>query len=225
MRTELFRAGIAWIAGLVFSVFSSGTAAAAFMFLSESAVFNPVSGEVHFTVEFNQPPIFLTTDSVGRQTNSFQYFIVGDPKLPYPQTFDTIIRGEEIHFTENALRIRSAVPAASDPQAGGWGPVRGTVPFVLDGTTLTFATLLPVISDHSADGRFAYRLESYEFGGLTQFVDSQSQSSVVPEPATAGLIVVGCLTLSCWCGWRRSRSPTRLRCHATLPTRPPRPSA
>jgi hypothetical protein len=184
---------------------SRGEATAAFMFVSESAVFNRVSGEVHFTVTFNQPPDFLATDSLGRQTNSFQYFIIGDPTLPYPETFDTVIRGEEIHVTKNALRIRSVVPPDSDPQAGGWGPVRGTVPFILDGTTLTFSTPLPLISDHSADGRFGYRLESYEFGGLTRFVDSQSL--VIPEPSTAALLATGIVALSCWYGWNRRRSP------------------
>ena len=59
-----------------------------FRFVSESAIFNPATREVLFTVAFNESPDFFTTDAVGRQKHSFQYFIGvnGWPPFPYPPT-------------------------------------------------------------------------------------------------------------------------------------------
>src|SRR5262245_61037184 len=134
MRTQqAHRMAVVQIAVLALLVVIAGTAKAEFMFVSESAVFNPVTQEVLFTIEFNQAPDFSTVDSFGRQANSFQYFIVGDPNLPYPVNFDAIIRGEEIHITLDTIRIRNSEPGVPDPVAGGWGAVRGVVPFSLNG--------------------------------------------------------------------------------------------
>jgi hypothetical protein len=69
-----------------------------------------------------------------------------------------------------------------------------------DGTVLTFSAPLPLASDHSTDGHFAYRLESYEFGQLTRTLDSMS--AVIPEPAT-GVLLAG-IIVSLFCGGRRS---------------------
>lgn len=165
-----------------------------FVFVSESAVFNPAMQEVSFRIEFNQAPDFNTVDAVGRQANSFQYFIVGDPSLPYPAHFDAIIRGEELHFTGNVLRIRDSLPPADPTQiSGGWGPVRGVVPFTLVGNVFTFSAPLQLISDHSLDGQFTYTLESYEFGGLTRH--ATNRSVVVPEPSSLVLLCIGTLGL------------------------------
>jgi hypothetical protein len=131
------------------SSLGQATALSPFSFVSESAVFNPATGKVQFTIEFNQPPDFFTVSSFGQQTNSFQYFIVGNPTLQSPEKFDSIIRGEEIHITVDTLPIRNAVPPVPDPTGGGWGALRGAVPFSLDGDILTFSTPLPLISNHS----------------------------------------------------------------------------
>jgi hypothetical protein len=138
---------------------------------SQSAVFDPATGQVTFTLSFNRPPDFQTVDSLGRQADSFQYFILGDPSLPYPFNYDAIIRGEELHLSSNVLRVRNARP--TDPTvppsvSGGWGTVRGVVPYQLNGSVLTFSTPLGLISDHSLDGHFSYDLELYQYGALTQ---------------------------------------------------------
>jgi hypothetical protein len=128
-------------------------------------------------------PDFQTTDSVGRQADSFQYYIVGDPSLPYPSNYDTIIRGDELHITSDVLRVRNATPSdPTDPASGGWGTVRGVVPYQLNGNVLTFSTSLGLISDHSVDGRFSYDLQIAQYGGLTQFF-SGLESAVRPRPA------------------------------------------
>jgi hypothetical protein len=163
--------------------------------LSESAVFDPATGQVTFTLTFNRPPDFQTTDSVGRQADSFQYYIVGDPSLPYPSNYDTIVRGEELHLTSDVLRVRNATPSdPTDPASGGWGTVRGVVPYQLNGNVLTFSTSLGLISDHSVDGHFSYDLLIAQYGGLTQFF-SGLESAVRPRPAAKGECKHG--------GWKR----------------------
>ena len=207
MRIRTHRAAMTWLAAASLLVGTAGQSqAGSFMFVSQSAVFNPATSEVQFTIEFNQPPDFFTLDSFGRQANSFQFFIVGDPSLPYPELYDAIIRGDEVHITGNTVRIRNSVPEDPDPASGGWGAIRGSVPFSLDGNVLTFSTPLPLISDHSTDGNFAYQLQSTEFGELTQFVESQS--TVLPEPTAAVLLAAGSVLLGCWqgTGWWRLRS-------------------
>ena len=202
MRRQLYRGTAFFILALVFLVGSPITASAVFIFQSESAIFEPAADKVQFTIGFNQPPDF-TVNSQGRQANSFQYFIVGDSSLPYPAKYDSIIRGEEIHLSADTLRIRNSVPPDSGPitVTGGWGAVRGEVPFSLNGNTLTFSTPLSLISDHSLNGTVAYRLESYEFGSLTRL--AESQFSVAPEPATGAVVAMGGMTLFCWYAWRR----------------------
>jgi hypothetical protein len=111
-----------WLAAASLLAGTAGQSqAGSFMFVSQSAVFNPATSEVQFTIEFNQPPDFFTLDSFGRQANSFQFFIVGDPSLPYPELYDAIIRGDEIHITGNTVRIRNSVPEDPDPASGGVG--------------------------------------------------------------------------------------------------------
>ena len=207
MRAQAHRIAVAQIAVLGLMVGIAGPARATFMFVSQSAVFNPVTQQVLFTIEFNQVPDFFTVDSFGRQANSFQYYIVGDPKLPYPANFDAIIRGEEIHITLDTIRIRDSEPSVPDPAAGGWGPVRGVVPFTLSGDVLTFSTPLQSISDHSIDGIFAYRLQVGEFGALTNYIDSHSVVGTVADTGSAfGLLFLSLIGLL---GATRFRSSVR----------------
>jgi hypothetical protein len=154
---------------------------AALMFLSQSATFDPATGLVTFTIDFNRLPDFQTTDSVGRHADSFQYFVLGDAGLGYPAYYDSIVRGDEIDVA-NAIRIRNAVPGVLDPVAGGWGAIRDVVPFSISGSQLSFAAPLASLSDHSVEGRFTYRLESYSFGATDQSITAET--TIVPEPRT-----------------------------------------
>lgn len=67
---------------------------------SESAVVNLDAKEVLFTIDFNRVPDFFTLDQVGRQADSFQYFIDPSGELPIfrpPSAYSnlsSIIRGE-----------------------------------------------------------------------------------------------------------------------------------
>jgi hypothetical protein len=151
--------------------------------LSDSAVYDPVTGQVTFTLVFNRRPDFETEDEFGRRADSFQYYIVGDPGLPYPANYDAIIRGDEIGLTSGLLPIRKPLPPDPDPVSGGWGPVRGVVPFSLEENILTFSASLGLISDHSVDGHFAYELLLTQYGATSQFL--QSESVVRPSRLTS----------------------------------------
>jgi hypothetical protein len=144
----------------------------------ESAVYDPATGTVDFTVTFDRTPNFRRVDEFGRRATSFQYFIVGDDALPDPERWDSIIRGDELSLGSGLLPIRNSAPLDPDIAAGGWGSVRATVSFRLRRRVLTFSAPLSAISDHSTDGDFAYRLEIYAFGEL---VDSSENRSVVPS--------------------------------------------
>jgi hypothetical protein len=124
---------------------------------SQSAIYNPLTGEVAFTLVFDQQPDFFSTDAPGRQADSFQYFIVGDPTLPYPSRYDSLIRGDELHSTIDQIPIRDAVT----------GALRGSVPYSLTGAALSFSAPLSLISDHTDAGTIQYVVETYEFGAFT----------------------------------------------------------
>lgn len=146
------------------------TAPGQLLALSESAVFDSATGRVSFTLTFNRPPDFQTVDTLGRQADSFQYFIVGDPGAPYPNNYDAIIRGGELHATSPMLRVRNSRPSdPADPASGGWGMVRGEVPYRLEGNVLSFSASPELISDQSVDGHFIYDLQIGQYGGMTQY--------------------------------------------------------
>ena len=147
-----------------------------FAIVSESATYIPSTGEVSFHIVFSQRPDFFTTDEFNRPANSFQYFIVGDSSLPFPETFDSVIRGDEIRFADGLAAIRNAMPPDDDKlRSGGWGTIRGEVPYSLHGPVLRFSVPLQLISDHAAPGAIAYGLESYEFGGLMHRIEGTIQ--------------------------------------------------
>lgn len=161
---------------------------------------------VKFDLNFESAPDFFTTDSYGRQADSFQLF-VNSGNLPvelssfYRAAREvirddlTIIRGEEINVSSE-IRVREVVAnydSSADPSSGGWGPVLGSGPFVLDDTQLTFILPLSFLKD--SDGLFYYYLETYNFGGITGdtlFGVSDSDYDVAsPVPIPAAFILFG----------------------------------
>lgn len=188
---------------LFFSAFSAA-AHADFTFVSQSAVYSASTGDVTFTVQFTQAPDFTTTDEFGRQADSFQYYVFGDPDAVYPGNYDSLVRGEELHFSGQSLRIRNSVPPDPDPEADGWGSIRGVVPYTLDGDVLTFSAPLSLLSDHSRDGHFTYLLDTYTFGSETAFVRAET-TTATPEPSTFLLLATGLLGTTQAVGRRRSQ--------------------
>jgi len=173
------------IGSLLFGLTSGLPAEAALMVLSQSAEVNLASNSVLFQIEFNRPPDFFTTDEYGREADSFQYYVDADGGFPifkggefYYSNLESIIRGGEIHLGGD-VRIRNAFPP--DPElssSGGWGTIRGSVPYNLSGNLLSLLVPLPLIGD--SDGKFSYQLLWTEYGAMQGYIDAET----VPEPAT-----------------------------------------
>jgi hypothetical protein len=173
------------ISSVLFCLGYGTSAEAALMVLSQSAEVNLASNSVLFQTEFNRAPDFFTTDEYDRQADSFQYFIDADGGFPifrgkdiYYSNLESLIRGEEIHLGGD-VRIRNAWPPDPDlSSSGGWGSIRGSVPYTLSGNVFSVLVPLQLIGD--SDGKFSYRLEWYEYGSYKGYIDAET----VPEPAT-----------------------------------------
>ena len=139
----------------------------------QSATVNQAAKTVQFDVQFNQPPDFKTTDGDGNDASAFQIFI--DPK-PSPGGFDyfdtkSLIRG--VHL-DGATQL--PVLNVTD---GDFGDTRGVINFQLDDSLVHFSAPFDLLD--TKDGKFDYRVESYEFGSLTSMIDSST--AAVPVPA------------------------------------------
>lgn len=146
--------------------------------VKESAVYNPSTGLVKFTLKFDRRPsfdYFVDVDGVLRRPDLFQYFIVGDATLGFPLGWDAIVRVEDPAFASSQLLIRNAVPSSADPAASGWGTIRATVPYRVGGRVLKFSAPLAALSDHSTDGTFTYELEICHNGGLVEHIVNESE--------------------------------------------------
>lgn len=173
------------VGSLLFGLTSGLPAEAALLVLSQSAEVNLASNSVLFQIEFNRAPDFFTTDEADRQADSFQYFIDADGGFPifrgtdtYYSNLEAIIRGEEIHLGGD-VRIRNALPPDPDlSSSGGWGSIRGSVPYTLSENVFSLLVPLQLIGD--TDGKFSYRLEWYEYGGTGGYIEAET----VPDPAT-----------------------------------------
>jgi len=123
---------------------------------------------MHFILHFNETPNFTTLDSNGRPQDSFQIFIAFNPATPNPanpQSADVLIRGDEIHIA-NAIRIRDARPPVADPNAGGWGAIRGVVPYHVrtEPNHMALLTFSAPFSLLGITGQFGWIVETYNFG-------------------------------------------------------------
>jgi hypothetical protein len=173
------------IGSLLFGLTSGLPAEAALLVLSQSAEVNLANNSVLFQIEFNRAPDFFTTDEYDRQADAFQYFIDADGGFPifkgtdiYYSNLESLIRGSEIHLAGD-VRIRNALPPDPDlSSSGGWGSIRGSVPYTLSGNVFSLLVPLELIGD--TDGKFSYQLMWTEYGGAGGYIDAET----VPEPAT-----------------------------------------
>lgn len=166
----------------------------AFSILSDSATVDLKSQQVTFKIEFDQVPDFSSIDEYNRAANSFQYYINCDndgSALDY-SLLDLLIRGEEIKIA-GEIPIRNAFPGdETDLHSGGWGSVRGTVPFTMNQNIMTFSVPLAMLGE--TDGHFTYDLETYEYGMMVSSQRDRHSQMIgtpvdAPEPkATLGLI-------------------------------------
>jgi hypothetical protein len=137
------------------------------------------SGQITFSVVFDQTPDFYTTDNDGRPADNFQFYVDSVGPSNYfefyqstvgeaPHKGKSLIRGETI--PEDAqLRIVWLVPDSDSGMNGGWGTTAAIVPFSLVGPELTFALSISDLQDD--DGLFWYYLDTFAYGE-TAFVSS-----------------------------------------------------
>jgi hypothetical protein len=137
-----------------------------------------------FSITLSAAPDFYTVDQFGREKDMFQYWITWQPNplatWPYGNP-DVLVRGPEI-YVNGTLPVRDA-KGPQDPTSGGWGPIRGSVPYALNGTVLTFTIPQSVIGD--ADGVFQYYLIVDGNFGATEEIRAGISDGPVPAAAAS----------------------------------------
>ena len=149
----------------------------AFALAGHSVEVDNAASTATFRLTFNREPVFFVSE--GTATDAFQVEIDGDStSFDQPLLFDTIdavVRGAEISQADG-LPIRDREGDGGEG-SGGWGPVRGFVPFDLDGDTISFTTAWSLIGDD--DGKFRYRIIAIDDGSVT----SEVTAAIIPVPA------------------------------------------
>lgn len=143
------------------------------------------AGTAAFQMIWNTAPDFFT--SIGNApADSFQFYVGDSP--PFIGITQSIIRGDEIRFT-NSIVIRNSYPYTNDFGGGGWGAVRGSVPYSLNGNVLDF--IVPFLLLGSSDRYDFFYWEVYNFGSMVQ----HSALSNVPLPAALFMFAPGFIAL------------------------------
>ena len=155
---------------------------------------------VTFTLQFNRAPDFFTCDEFGRQADAFQFYIATTTNIPIffpPRPYASLIRGGEIHLGDGIIIRNDGPPDDSDPNSGGWGSVRGSVPYSLSGETLSFSVPADVLD---VQGPFAYSLLLTSFGAATHnpYTGDSGGPILVPEPSLFSLALVAAITRLCF---------------------------
>jgi hypothetical protein len=165
-------------------------ARAAIEIVAHDAVVDHANRRTTFSLTFTQPPDFWTTDENGQPANAFQCFYDAEPaddEIGFAGEDVVIIRGAEIRFA-NDIPVRESLNESGEefPNAEGWGPMRGSVAYELDGATISFTTGWDLLRE--TDDDFAYRLFALEQAELTHEVTFFSRVLVpLPAPLLSGL--------------------------------------
>ena len=175
MRTRL-----SVLSFVTLTILLAPVAAWALQIVSHVEHYDAATQTFHFSITLNGPPDFFTVDEFGRNKDAFQYWITwalhpSDPFYPY-LTPDVLIRGGEIN-TAGGIPIRDRT-GDGGPNSGGWGPIRGVVPYQLIGSTITFDVPQAMLGD--PDSRFSYYLGVVLYGATTDYRMGISTDSTVP---------------------------------------------
>ena len=179
------RVGFALLLAVVLSLGAAAPVARALTLVSHTFTVEPATNSVRFELTLSGVPDFLILDAASRPRDEFQFWITYDPARMNQAsgTPDVLIRSGEIPWTGQIV-VRAGSPHGNDPHSGGWGPVRGMVPFTVVGSTVSFSVPLATLGD--ADGVFGYFLGVLQWGGFTSTVVSRWPNPVAAAPSTWG---------------------------------------
>jgi hypothetical protein len=145
--------------------------------------------EADIAITFNQAPDFVTVDSRGRATHALQLYFAPRSVPNEPWNISVLGRVNE-GDTLGSIRFRNG-PASIDYDgpdldfsSGGWGSIRGEVPYLLDDRTLSFTATYDLIG--TPDAWWSLKAETFEFGALRGRV-----GVVAPEPSSLLLLLLG----------------------------------
>lgn len=143
----------------------------AFTLVSHFTFNHVFHNSIQFSLLFSRKPDFFTKDNQGRRENSFQIYFDSDAELVGPSLdhslADRIIRGDEITPT-GKLPIRNSSGSDPYPNSGGWGPIVGSVHYLLIGRYMSFAVPWDILGEDN--GIYSYAIQTTEFGGMTDLV-------------------------------------------------------
>lgn len=150
--------------------------------LSHDVVSNTTTRRSTFSITFDRPPDFYSTSLEGYPRQGFQYFYDSEPGgFEFSGDDVRVIRGVEIRF-DDTIPIRESLNPSGEafPNAEGWGPSRGDVPFELDDETIHFSVPWTMLGE--VDGKFSYILFALESGELTDEHHYSRNGVVIPLP-------------------------------------------
>jgi len=191
----------------------AGPSAAATLGFDASVMRDDFAGLAHFRVGFAEPPDFRTVDAANRPKDSFQFFIDPDNGPSPVNSARVLVRGSEIRF--GGIRIRDAAPPVDDPEAGGWGQLRRSVPYVVTGNVVSFIVSYEALGTPS--GTFSWQAIRERYGELTGVEVSSTAPAPIPLPPGLLLLATAIASLTGAAGLRR-----RGVLSGTTPARPSR---
>lgn len=132
-----------------------------------------------FSVTFSDAPDTTLTAN-GWPRHEFQFHVWHSTASWSPPQGDVIVRGWEVNA--GGIAIRDPGPEDPSPYSGGWGPLRGVVPFELHGPTVRFLVPWTILGDD--DGAFRWRLMVTEDGATTDSRDGETTAPHLLRSAT-----------------------------------------
>ncbi len=154
----------------------------------ESVVVDKAAGDALFTIDFPHAPDFFKVDAAGRPADSFQVEITAGSNVNNFLNPTSVIRGDEIRFAQ-ALRVRDAAPPDPDPHAGGWGAIRGTVPFSVNGDAVAFTAPFSLLG--VPNSVFGYHIFTVADGVVQSEAFGNTQAVPLPTALSATLLTLG----------------------------------
>lgn len=164
----------------------AGQAAASFVAVQETAVYDWLDDNYYFSVEFNQDY---------QANHIFQYLVKNDDSGPFWWLdTDRVIRGGEM-WTLGNIPVRNP----HEKSSLSWGTTVFEADYVLGGDRVEF-----VIPASAFEGvkRISYKLTTYEDGRneISNWGKSGSRNAPVPEPSTLLMLLpaLGGLAVRRW---------------------------